>query len=110
MSGTRAKIGFGDALGNLENFAPSSPPKSVPRPEAAAAAGFIRREAVPTNAAAPPVKQQRRRRTGRNAQINIKAKQVTLDHFYAAVDQLGCGVGEAFEIAVALLQRELSQG
>lgn len=106
MSGTRTKIGFGDTLDDLGSFTPSSSPKLKLKPEAAAAAGFIRREPVAvTTTEVPPVKQQRRRRTGRNAQINIKAKQVTLDQFYAAVDQLGCGVGEAFEIAVELLRK-----
>ena len=105
MTGTRAKIGFGDALGDLGNFMPSSPAKPVPAPEAAAQAGFMRREPVPIPA---PQKQQRRRRTGRNAQINIKATPETLEAFYTAVDAMGCGVGEAFEMAVELLQKKLS--
>lgn len=110
MTGRRAKIGFGDALGDLGSFVPSSPPKPAARPEAAAAAGFKRREPL-TEQPVPdlaPIKQQRRRRTGRNAQINIKAKQETLDQFYAAVDAMGCGVGEAFEVAVDLLRRKVS--
>lgn len=110
MSGTRAKIGFGDALSDLDSFAPSKPKKPAAEPQAAAAAGFTRREPMqaPTPQAPVPPKQQRRRRTGRNAQINIKAKQETLDQFYAAVDEMGCGVGEAFEVAVELLQKKIS--
>lgn len=109
MSGTRAKLGFGDALDDLGSFIPSSLPKSATRPEAAAAAGFKRREPVPAAVPdMPRLKQQRRRRTGRNAQINIKATQETLDRFYAAVDEMECGVGEAFERAVDLLRKSLS--
>ena len=106
MTGGRAKIGFGDALGDLDSFAPSRSLKPAAQPEAAAAAGFKRREPVveqPT-----PIKQQRRHRTGRNVQINIKAKQETLDQFYATVEAMGGSVGEAFEVAVELLRQKIS--
>ncbi|MGA0617589.1 hypothetical protein [Paracoccus sp. KR1-242] len=107
MTGTRAKIGFGDTL-DLSDFAPAVPAKPVPHPEMAAAAGFKRREPKPAVApVAPPAKQQRRRRTGRNAQINIKAKPETLERFYAAADSMGYGVGEAFELAVDLIEAEM---
>ena len=93
----------------MDSFAPAKPKKPASEPQAAAAAGFTRRE--PLQAASkgrePFAKQQRRRRIERNAQINIKAKQDTLDQFYAAVDATGCGVGEAFEIAVDLLQKSI---
>lgn len=109
MTVKRAKIGFGDALGDLGGFAPSSPPKIAQHPEAAAAMGFTRREPLPAEREeATPPKKQRRRRTGRNAQINIKAKQETLDEFYAAAEAMGYGVGEAFEVAVDLLRKKLS--
>lgn len=108
MTGTRAKIGFGDALSDLGGFEPVKRERPAPEPQAAAAAGFTRREPTLGPEAQPiPPKVQRRRRTGRNAQINIKAKQETLDQFYAAVDAMGCGVGEAFEIAVELLQKQV---
>lgn len=101
----RARIGFGAALGDLDSFTPSSQRRStIPKPEAAAA-GFTSRE--PTSVPAPAAK-QRRRRTGRNAQINIKATPETIAQFYAAADTIGCGVGEAFEIAVDLLLKEIS--
>ena len=106
MTGTRAKIGFGDALNDLGGFELAKKERPTPEPQAAAAAGFTRREPIP--APTPVQKTQRRRRTGRNAQINIKAKQETLEKFYAAVDAMGCGVGEAFEIAVELLQKRVS--
>ncbi len=109
MTGTRARIGFGDALSDLGGFEPAKKKRSAPEPQAAAAAGFMRREPTPApEAPAPPQKAQRRRRTGRNVQINIKAKQETLDQFYAAVDAMECGVGEAFEVAVELLQKKIA--
>lgn len=101
----RAKIGFGAALGDLDSFTPSSRRRSaIPKPEAAAA-GFTSRE--PTSVPTPAAK-QRRRRTGRNAQINIKATPETIARFYAAADTIGCGIGEAFEVAVDLLSQKLS--
>lgn len=110
MTGTRAKIGFGDALSDLGGFEPTKRQKPAPEPQAAAEAGFTRREPTPPTAKVPepPQKAQRRRRTGRNAQINIKAKPETLGQFYAAADEMGIGVGEAFEVAVDLLQKKLS--
>lgn len=111
MTSTRAKIGFGDALSDLGGFETARREKPTPEPQAAAAAGFTRREPVPTSEALlPSLKTQRRRRTGRNAQINIKAKPETLEQFYAAADAMGLGVGEAFEVAVALLQKKIVSG
>lgn len=109
MTGTRAKIGFGDALSDLGSFEPTKRQKPAPEPQAAAEAGFTRREPSPA-AKAPeqPQKAQRRRRTGRNAQINIKAKPETLEQFYAAADEMGIGVGEAFEVAVDLLRKKIA--
>jgi hypothetical protein len=111
MTNERARIGFGDALDDLAAFTPAKRVKTVAEPHAAAAAGFIRREPRPAaqEIATAPQKVQRRRRTGRNVQINIKAKQETLEEFYAAVDAMGCGVGEAFEIAVELLKKKISE-
>lgn len=98
----RAKIGFGDALGGLGDFVPSSKPKppSIAN-EAAKEAGFVSREvkkAVPTTP-----RQQRRHRTGRSAQINIKAKPETIEAFYAWADANQLSVAEAFEIVVEKL-------
>jgi hypothetical protein len=108
MSGTRAKIGFGEALSDLGGFEPTKREKPTPEPQAAAAAGFTRREPSPAQEPADPPKAQRRRRTGRNAQINIKAKPETLEQFYAAADAMGLGVGEAFEVAVDLLKAKIT--
>lgn len=109
MTSTRAKIGFGDALSDLGGFETSQRRKPTPEPQAAAAAGFTRREPVPApETVLRSPKTQRRRRTGRNSQINIKAKPETLEQFYAAADAMGLGVGEAFEIAVDLLQKKIA--
>lgn len=109
MTGTRAKIGFGDALSDLGGFEPTKRQKPAPEPQAAAEAGFTRREPTPAaKVPEPPQKAQRRRRTGRNAQINIKAKPETLEQFYAAADEMGIGVGEAFEVAVDLLRKKIA--
>lgn len=96
MSG-RAKIGFGDALGDLSAFSPL-PRVRTPQPpqEAAEAAGFTSREATPV----PPQKpQQRRHRTGRSSQINIKATPETIAAFQAWADSQGLSIAEAFEVA-----------
>jgi len=100
MSG-RAKIGFGDALGDLSSFTPL-PRVRTPQPpqEAAEAAGFTSREAP----AAPIQKpQQRRHRTGRSAQINIKATPETIAAFQAWADRQGLSIAEAFEMATKMI-------
>ena len=70
------------------------------------------RRAVPSTPAAPaaPAAPPRRRRTGRNAQLNLKLRPDTIDAFYAIADAQGWGLGETMERAVALLQREISDG
>jgi len=49
-------------------------------------------------------KQQRRHVTGRNVQINIKAKQETVDHLIAIADRRGWVLGEVLENALAALE------
>jgi hypothetical protein len=55
---------------------------------------------------APKVRQQRRRVTGRNVQVNIKAKQETIDRLIAIADRNGWVFGEVLEHALAALERE----
>lgn len=50
----------------------------------------------------------RRRRTGRNAQINLKARPETIEAFTAIADRQGWGLGETLEHAVALLAKQYS--
>ena len=99
MTTERADLGFGEALDNLDEFAPQSK-VSTDTDQAAAAAGFKSRE--------PKVPQARRRgrRTGRNAQFNLKSTPETIKAYCEIADDNGWGLGETLEKAVALLQRE----
>lgn len=102
MTAERADLGFGGALGNLEDFAPKSKNTlKTDTEQAAAAAGFKSREAK-----VPDGLRRRRRRTGRNAQFNLKVKPETIKEFSRIADENGWGLGETLERAVTLLQRE----
>jgi len=108
MTKERADLGFGDELDNFDPTAWTPKPgaavkdrsKADSARKAAEATGFPSRE--PTRPRT--VARQRRRRTGRNAQINIKATPETIEAFYAVADGQGWGVGETLEHALALLQ------
>lgn len=122
---TRSKLGFDD---DEDVIVPTPPkadlvdlsgfqPKPVVRPdtqkvaEAAAKSNFKSRESKPpvvvvtAPASAKPV---RRRRTGRSAQLNLKCRPEIIAQFYAVADANGWVLGEAFEKAVELLQKECS--
>ncbi len=113
MSRERVDLGFGDPLDDLDlsEFQPRQAP--VPRPpsgetnRAAEAAGFRSREPKAAESSASEVVEvvpQRRRRTGRNAQFNLKARPETISAYCALADQMGWGLGETLEKAVALLE------
>lgn len=116
----RPSLGFDDdeqpaapaaAVLDLSEFQP----KPVARPDkdkvaqAAEKANFKSREAKPVTAAPPVARQSRRRRTGRSAQLNLKVKPETIEAFYAIADAQGWVLGEAFERAVALLEKSLDK-
>ena len=106
---SRQSLGFGDELDNLDPAAWAMPVTERVKPDeakkAAEAAGFRSREpAAPTSAP-----KQRRRRTGRNAQFNLKTTPETIEAFTRIADAQGWGLGEAFEKATALLDRETSK-
>ncbi len=127
---TRPSLGFDD---DEEVIVPTPPkadlvdlsgfqPKPVVRPdsqkvaEAAAKANFKSREAkVPVAVVPPPApapvaaKPVRRHRTGRSAQLNLKCRPDTIEQFYAIADANGWVLGEAFEKAVDLLERETAK-
>lgn len=107
MSKQRANLGFGDALSDLSDFAPTqkAAPKDTTTGQAAEASGFVSRE--PKAPAYP--KPQRRRRTGRNAQFNIKARPETIEAFYKVADANGWGLGETLEHAVELLEKHMKR-
>jgi hypothetical protein len=72
------------------------------------AANFRSRDPKP-----PPEKplrrEQRRHRTGRNVQLNIKARAEAIDAFYAITDRENWVLGETFERAIEALKRELAR-
>ena len=66
-------------------------------------AAFTSREAK-----ASPVRRERRQhRTGRNVQLNLKVRQEDADAFYDLADQNGWVLGEAFEMAIEALRKDL---
>ena len=113
----RADLGFADVLEdfNPAEWAPDAVPSPKPRIEragtrkVAAAAGFRSREPRPEpqpEAGRAGEAQVRRRRTGRNTQLNLKARPETIAAFCAIADLKGWGLGETLEHAVELLERE----
>lgn len=81
---------------------PAGPAKDDVR-AVAEAANFRSRE----GADAPRRPVQRRYRTGRNAQINIKATQETIDAFVAISERQGWVMGETLEHALKALEATL---
>lgn len=53
-----------------------------------------------------PARQQRRRRTGRNAQINIKATPEAIDRLYRISDKMNKPLGEILELALEALEKD----
>ena len=107
---------------DISGFEPRKIAKPTARPDEVKAisetASFVSREPVaPSPKAAPaprasreaqrePIaREPRRHRTGRNIQLNIKARAETIDRFYAIADLHGWVLGEAFERAIAALER-----
>jgi hypothetical protein len=69
---------------------------------------FRSREPAPPKAKKEtPARERRRYTTGRNQQINLKARGETLDAFYAIANAQNWVLGETLERAVAALQKEL---
>jgi hypothetical protein len=110
---------------DISGFKPRTTAKPAAQPEQVKAisetASFVSREPIrtPRQAASPvPVarasqaqreamtREPRRHRTGRNIQLNIKARAETIERFYAIADRKGWVLGETFERAIAALERE----
>ena len=114
MTGQRAGI-FGDDELDVSDFKPKPPATVVERPAAAEqvrviseAANFRSRDPKPAPEKSPR-RDQRRHRTGRNVQLNIKARAEAIEAFYAITDRENWVLGETFERAVEALKRELAQ-
>ena len=113
MSRERAGIfETGDEL-DLSGFTLKTTPLSGAKPEevrqVSEAAHFRSREprtGLPV--AEKPRREPRRYRTGRNVQLNIKARAEAIEAFYALADRTGLVLGETFERAVSALEHELS--
>jgi hypothetical protein len=107
MSQERASVFGAEEPLDLSDFAP----KPAARPEqvrgVAEQAGFRSRDPAPATTPDPERRAPRRYRTGRNVQLNLKVRQEAVDAFYALADAKGWVLGEAFEHAVAALEREL---
>lgn len=99
-----------DAL-DVSSFAPkpAAPPGVSSDQVRAVSEGAQFRSRDPAPPPAPADKRPPRRyRTGRNVQLNVKARAEAIDAFYAIADAQGWVLGEAFEKAVTALQREIA--
>ena|SRR5579862_4078115 len=101
---------------DVSGFAPKQPAPQEKKPPVetvralSEAARFPSREAAPPPPVVVEVKRdQRRYRTGRNVQLNIKVKAVTLDAFYKIADREGWVLGETLERAVQALDESLQR-
>jgi|ERR1022692_2062830 hypothetical protein len=107
---------------DISGFKPRTSAKPAAQPEQVKAisetASFVSREPIraPRQTAAaqvargaqstPITREPRRHRTGRNIQLNIKARAETIERFYAIADREGWVLGETFERAIAALERD----
>jgi len=115
MSAERASI-FADEDSDLSTtFQPKTAAKVVPNPVAreqvkavSEAANFRSRDPQPARAE-PARREQRRHRTGRNVQLNIKARAEAVEAFYGIADSHNWVLGETFERAIEALRHELLQ-
>jgi hypothetical protein len=98
---------------DVSGFAPKAAPPPAARPEqvraVSEAARFQSREPKPVSAPIASAKREPRRyRTGRNMQLNIKARTEVIEAFYAIADEQGWVLGETFERAIDALKRDLA--
>jgi hypothetical protein len=115
MDSKRASVFDDEGDLDVSGFAPrpAEKPRALPEQVKAIseAASFVSRESKRKNRPAEPGRREpRRHRTGRNTQLNIKAQPQTIDRFYRIADKQGWVLGEAFERAVAALDKELPSG
>jgi hypothetical protein len=97
---------------DITGFKPRTSAKPAAQPDQVKAisetASFVSREPIraPRQTVAPVAREPRRHRTGRNIQLNIKARAETIERFYAIADRHGWVLGETFERAIAALERD----
>ena len=112
MSGKRAGIFEAESELDVSGFAPKEAATTKVRPEqvraVSEAANFQSREPPREIRVGSPNREPRRYRTGRNIQLNLKARADVIETFYGIADQKGWVLGETFERAVAALERELA--
>jgi hypothetical protein len=116
MSGKRAGVFDAEDDLDVSGFTPRATARPKVRPEqvraVSEAAQFQSREPQPPRreqvSASPSPREPRRYRTGRNIQLNIKARAETVEAFYAIADQRGWVLGETFEHAIDALKRDLT--
>ena len=111
MSGKRASV-FDDLNLDVSGFSPKAPATPAVPPEqvraVSEALNFQSREASPQMLPESHRREPRRYRTGRNIQLNVKARAEAIEAFYTIADRQGWVLGETFERAVAALARELA--
>jgi len=111
MGSERASV-FEEEDLDISGFAPKAAEPPAPPLEKIRAvsegASFRSREPPAVAPAARNERERRRFRTGRNVQLNIKARSEAIDAFYAIADREGWVLGEAFEHAVEALERALA--
>lgn len=113
MSGKRAGVFDVEDELDVSGFMPKAAERPAIRPEevreVAEAAQFQSREPRQERPpASPSHREPRRYRTGRNIQLNIKARAEAIEAFYAIADQRGWVLGETFEHAIDALKRDLA--
>jgi hypothetical protein len=111
MADERASI-FGEDDIDVGAFKPKPavPPAASPEQvrEIAEATQFRSRDPRPAPDPQGQRREPRRHRTGRNVQLNIKARAEAVEAFYALADHQNWVLGETFERAVEALRRELA--
>lgn len=113
MSGKRAGVFDVEDDLDVSGFTPKAPNRPAARPEqvrtVSEAAQFQSREPRPERMPSGSSKREPRRyRTGRNIQLNIKARAEAIEAFYAIAEQRGWVLGETFEHAIDALKRDLA--
>src|SRR4051794_23257002 len=107
MTAERASI-FGDDELDVSAFKPKPPAKLVDAAPVEQVRAVSETAQFRSRDPKPAPREQRRHRTGRNVQLNIKARAEAVEAFYAIADREKWVLGETFERAIEALNRELT--